>query len=225
MTDVAVSVPSTGTAPMRARSRAISATTYYEQYMIQQAERVVSAKRFAASQRIPNRAVTSQKIAVLQNNSATNLVAVKAVIVDIETAVASVVLSPYLSLIRGTGSPTGGSTFLDVKTDSADTADSQVFCWSDASVDGTNSTTALAHTATGNGSRRFIPRLNTLVGESPSAAGPADMLRDMVIDEAGKPVILRNNQVLVLQLDAAAAMTAAVFQLMVTFIWEDFLLP
>lgn len=214
-----------GVAQVRTRERVIGADTVVEPFGILAPERVAAFKASAATFRTPARASAAQPIfAIFNGASSPRLVAVRELLLSWETIVAKTVLNPYARLFRLTAAPTNGTTLARVAIDTADSADANITTHGDASADGTLSASALAFTAnpTTPMAGRFLARMHTLVGESPSAGGPIDLLDGVPPDY---PIILRAGQGIGVRIDAAAALVANDFHYLVDYAFEEFTLP
>lgn len=211
-------------AKMRTRGRTIGANAVEEQYVLVASERVVVARLWWATSRIPCRAVTSQPLFTIWNGG-TNLVAVRRLTAESDTIVAKAALSPVLRTFRMTTASTAGDTLVGFSQDTNDTGSAGVVARQDASADGTSSASAL--TATPNPTtkawQQTAPRMHTAVGY----LGPTVL--NLLPDDSGVvaegPLILRPSQGLVVRMEVAAAPTAADYHFYLKCVTDEYTLP
>lgn len=220
---IQVAPDSTGS-KLRTRSRTVGANTVHEQYVISQSERVVAARAWVSSHRIPVRASASQPVFTLWNGGL-NLVSVRRLSMEVDSIVASTALAPYVRLYRITAAPTGGTVLAKGLQDTAETSSAAIVATCDASADGTNSATALAATAnpTTHLWQQTVPRWHTLVGYG--SLPVLNLLPDDANLNQEDPIILRPTQGLLVRVEAAAAMTAAAYSLYLKCAFGEFTLP
>jgi hypothetical protein len=158
----AVSGPLTDT-QLRASPVPVSGTV-----TTQAAEAAATFRGRASTFRTPGRAgTTGQKIFALHNaTGSAKVVHLNQIAIDcVQLAVIAVtVVPPIIRAYRFTAVPTNGTALTKVAKDSTQSSNASVTAWSDASADGTNSTTALTVTLGSPLTAEFAPRLITAAG-------------------------------------------------------------
>lgn len=210
---------------LHTRTRTVNAQTVHEQFVVPLGERVVTGAASVASFRIPARAATTQVLfSGLNSASATNLIAIRRIAVEVDTIVAKAVASPWLRLRRITAQ-TGGTAATPALLDTAEAlAGTGLSLLQDASADNTNSTTALSSTQTGVDLwQQMVPRMATVAGIWNPNSLP--MLPDDGGFTSDNPLVLRAGQGFQIRVDTPAAPTAADWVYGVKLAYEEFTLP
>lgn len=210
---------------LHTRTRTVAAQTVHEQVVTIQGSRVVTGAATAATFRIPARAATSQVLASgLNNASATNLIQIRRIAVEVDTIVAKAVLGSWLRIRRITAQ-TGGTAWTPTLADTGEAlAGTGLTLLQDASADGTNSTTALSSTQTGvDFWQQVVPRMATQAGIwNPNSLS-------MLPDDGGwtddNGLVLRAGQGFQIRLDSPAALTAGDFHFGVKIAFEEYTAP
>ncbi len=117
----------------------------------------------------------------------------------VQTAIMAVtVIPPVIRIYKITAAPTGGTALTKVAKDNLLSSSASILLAGDASVDGTNSVTALAATTTAGAAltQEFAPRLITAAGYE-----PADRIE--LLDD--KDIVLRAGEGVCLSLDLTLA--------------------
>jgi len=177
----------------------------------------------ASTYRIPGRAgTTGQNLMTLWNGSASKVVRVKAVALDvIQQAVKAVtVLPPTIRFYRITSAPTGGVTVTKNAGDTSLTSDLNVSVQQDASADAVSAGTALAATLSGGVlTEEFAPRISA-IGTVTAQAMYEMFDRDIFFDT--QEVVIRPSQGLLLRLDyTLATQNPTTDQWIATVIWTE----
>lgn len=210
-----------GVADVRTRERSVGGNTVAEQYVIPISERVPSYKGFAASFRAPGRAAVAQNLFAIFNASASVLVGVRRLSVQMDATAALATVAKAIKSSRITTVPTNGTSIAKGVFDSALTSDAGVTLFGDASADGTSSATTLTSTAGTFAWAQLVMRLHTAVGQV--LMDDESLIPQLCEDD---PVILRQNQGILVSIVAASTATnpATDFHV-VNCMWEEFTLP
>lgn len=179
--------------------RGTLSTDPWHQYVVPVQDRIVSYRGRAATFRIPGRAgTTGQNLLSIHNATGSAVVVdVEQIAIDVYQTAAKVVAPPIIRAHRVTVLPTNGNTLPKVAEDTTMTSSSSVTLLQDASADGTNSTTALTATISGNiVTQEPAARALTLVGYEQF---------DRIEFFVGSPITLRALEGIVLRLDYTVA--------------------
>lgn len=215
---------------LHTRTRTVNSQTVHEEYVRSlDSDRVTASISSAATFRIPVRAVAaagSQPLLTMLNSaSATAVIGIRRIAVEVDSIVARTALAPWIRTVR-ISAHAGGTAVTPVTYDASTTLNATgLAILADASADGTNSTTALSATVSNANFiwQQVLPRWQTLVGYGTPGAIP------MLPDDGGimedTPFMLRAGQGLMIRLDSPAALTAGDYHFGVKVAFEEFTLP
>lgn len=220
-------VDSTATAGLEVRGyrRGALSTDGWDQYVVPVRDRISSYQGRASSFRTLGRTATTtaQPILSIYNASATVLVCVNRVMVDMimGAARAATVLPPIIRVSRVTTLHTAGTVITPVALDTGGTQDSSVTVRGDTASDGGASTTLVATNVGTPLTQEFGPRVAGGAGTNPWFE-PADRMEFF----AGEPdIILRQNQGLVIHIAGASGTILTTDHFLATIDWEEFTRP
>lgn len=164
-------------------------------------DRLVSGRYAVATFRTLGNAASPQNLFTIENASGSPvLLALQRLEVSCTYTAVLTAVEPEAILSRSTALPTGGTTLTQGLIDTTETANAAIFCRGATASDG-GVATAITATAGTFLQRQFLGRIHTAVGEVNSRV-PVDML---VGAEDRKPLLLRSNQAILVQIVAAAA--------------------
>ena len=175
--------------------------------------------------KIIGRASTSQFLFTIENTSATTIVTLRRLVLQMDATVTLQVVMPLLKTSRcavptGGFTPTAGVLYGKIPFDSTTTSSTYTTVRLDSYNDTQSATTAITATPVYTLWQQFGMRVNTAVGQL--IAVDCDMLPALVADSSLAPFRLRQNEAIVVQIvGLATTSNPATNHYFVNCVWEE----